>query len=249
MYNPMDLTEKHILVTGASRGIGKAVCILAAKLGAKVALAARNEEALRETVSMMEGKDHHLVTVDLAQEGSAEYLVKETVAANGKIDGFVHCAGITADIPLKMSKFPKAKEIMNINFFCFLEMLRLVSGKKFSNEGASIVGISSAAAVRGNKSQEMYAASKSAIMGVVSPAAKELAPRGIRVNSVVLSMVDTDMYQVFLNDGGDEAALLQSQYLGILSPEDAANGICFLLSDAARMITGTNMVIDGGALS
>ena len=86
-------------------------------------------------------------------------------------------------------------------------------------------------------------------MGLTAPAAKELAGRKIRVNNVVFGMVKTDMYEGFLREGGDNGALLTDQYLGVLEPEDAANGICFLLSDAARMITGTSMVIDGGFLS
>ena len=249
MINPMDLSGRHILVTGASRGIGKAVCILAAKLGAKVTLAARNEEALRETVSMMEGEGHEAVAVDLAQEDSAEYLVKEVVARGGKLDGVVHCAGITIDAPLKMAKPEKAKQVIEISYIGFLSLLRMAGNKKYGNDGASIVGISSVAALHGSKSQGIYSASKAAIMGLTAPAAKELAGRKIRVNNVVFGMVKTDMYEGFLREGGDNGVLLTDQYLGVLEPEDAANGICFLLSDAARMITGTSMVIDGGFLS
>lgn len=224
---------------------------MASQLGAKVSLVARNEERLRETLFLMEGDGHELFTCDFSfvDEDKVSETVKDAVTKNGKLDGIVHCAGITIDAPIKVAKAEKARQVMEVSYLGFLSLIRLAGNKKYGHDGASLIGMSSVAALHGAKSQGIYSAAKAAIMGLTVPAAKELAARHIRVNNIVCGMVKTDMYEGFLNEGGDNDALLANQYLGVLEPEDAANGICFLLSDAARMITGTSMVIDGGCLS
>ncbi len=248
MINPMELTGKHIMITGASAGIGREVCLLASQLGAKVTLVARSKERLDETLLKMEGGGHKTFVFDLSQIDKIADLVKTIVDEEGKLDGLVNCAGIGVNRPLKVSKPEFVREVFDVNFFPFVELVRIVSGKKYSNDGASIIGISSVAAVKGGKAQGAYAASKAAIEGVLRPMAKELADRRIRVNAIEFGMINTDMYKSFLSSGGTEDDL-SSQYFGIGETRDAANSICFLLSDAAKFITGTTLVVDGGFLS
>lgn len=249
MINPMTLEGKHIIVTGASAGIGRAVCIQASKLGAKVSLIARNEERLAETVSMMEGEGHAWYSYDLNEIDGIDALIAGIVEQNGTIDGMVHCAGLGINRPLKLAKPEFVEQMTKLHYFAFVELLRAAASRKRSNEGASLIGISSVAAAHGNKTQGAYSAAKGAMNAVVHAFAKELAPRGIRINTIAFGMVDTDMYKGFLESGGNNEELLQDQYLGIIPPEYAGNAVCFLLSDASRYMTGGTMNYDGGDLS
>lgn len=248
MINPMDLTGKHIMVTGASAGIGREICVLASQLGAKISLVGRNKERLDETLSTMEGTGHKAFAFDLTQIDGIEGLLKSIVDEGGKLDGLVNSAGVAIKRPLKMTKPEFVREAFDINFFPFIELVRVAANKRMSNDGASIIGISSVAAAKGGKAQSAYAASKAAIEGALRPMAKELADRRIRVNAIEFGMINTDMYRSFLATGGTDEDL-RGQYFGVGETRDAANATCFLLSDAARFITGSIMVVDGGFLS
>ena len=249
MINPMELSGRHIVITGASSGIGRAACIQASKLGAKVSLIARNEERLKETLSLMEGEGHSIYTYDLNEINGIDNLMASIVESNGPIDGMVHCAGLGINRPVKMSKPDFVTMMTTIHYFAFVELIRAASARSRSNSGASYVGISSVASQRGDKAQGVYSAAKGAMDAVVHPFAKELAAKGIRVNTIAFGMVDTDMYKAFLDSGGDNEYLLNNQYLGVIPVEYAGNAICFLLSDASRYITGGTMNYDAGDLS
>ena len=249
MINPMDLTGKHVIITGASSGIGRATCIQASKLGANVSLVARNEQKLHETVSLMESGRHFCYVYDLNNLDGIEELVSIIVEKNGTIDGLVHCAGIGFNRPVKMSRIEINSQIMQINYYAFVELMRAAAGKKRTNPNASYVGASSVAFIRGFRTQGLYAASKGAINSLVHPFAKELASKGIRVNTVAFGMVDTDMYKDFLAAGGNEEELLRDQFAGIIPVEYAATAICFLLSDVSRYMTGGTFNYDAGVLS
>ena len=245
----MELTGKHIVITGASSGIGRATCIQASKLGAKVSLIARSEEKLNETLAMMEGDGHHTWSYDLNDIEGIDQLISQIVEKDGTVDGFVHCAGLGLNRPLKLAKPDFVSMIMQLHYFAFVELVRSLSAKKRSNPGSSYVGISSVAAIHGNKTQGAYSAAKAAMSAVVHPFAKELAPKSIRVNTITFGMVETDMYKGFLESGGNNEELLQDQYLGIIPVEYAGNAICFLLSDASRYMTGGTLCYDAGDLS
>ncbi len=247
MYNPMGLTEKHILVTGASSGIGRAVCVQASKLGAKVSLVARNEERLRETLSLMDCEAHSYYSYDLNDVDGIESLIKDIVEKIGPLDGLVHCAGISGMRPVKLLTPAFVRQVMQIHFFAFAELVRVASIKGRTNKGASYVGASSIAAIRSMNAQGAYAAAKGAMNSAVRSYARELASKGIRVNTVAFGMVDTEMYRKdFLEMGGDNDTMLKEQYLGIIPPEYAGNIICFLLSDVSKYITGGTLVYGGG---
>lgn len=246
--NPMSLTGRHILITGASAGIGRATAIAAAQLGARVSLLARRTKELHETLAMLAGQDHAVFSRDLSMTGEIEGIVKDVIGQMGPLDGLAHCAGHGKNRPLAMTSPAFVMESMAVSYNAFVELLRCIGKKRHVNDRASLVGVSSVAALRGDKAQGAYAAAKAAMNAIVPPAAKELAPRGIRVNAVAFGMIRTEMYQAFKDSGGLDA-VLGSQYLGVAEPEDAANVLCFLLSDASKFITGTVLVADGGYLS
>ena len=249
MINPMDLSGKHVIITGASSGIGRATCIQASKLGAKISLIARKEEKLRETISMMDGEGHKFFPYDLNNLDGIEELISQIVTKNGSIDGLVHSAGIGFNRPVKMSIAEINSQIMQINYYAFVEIIRAASNKKRTNLNASYVGVSSVSSLRGFRAQGLYAASKGAMNALVHPFAKELASKGIRVNTVVFGMVDTDMYKEFIATGGNKEELLRDQFAGIIPVEYAANAICFLLSDVSKYMTGGTFNYDAGLLS
>jgi NAD(P)-dependent dehydrogenase (short-subunit alcohol dehydrogenase family) len=250
MINPMSLENKRILVTGASSGIGRAVAIQCSLLGANVVLAARSEEKLRETMSYLPEGKHALITCDLSGIEQIEKIMDACIECGDKLDGLVHSAGVCPMVPLRNLKYEKMLEAMNINYFAFMELAKLYSGKKYSN-GGSIVAISSVSSFAGLKGASLYCGSKGALDSSVRELALELAEKNIRVNTVVPSNIKTGMYYAFAELLGEEweAGIAEKQPLGIGRSEDVANAAAFLLSDAARFITGTSLVVDGGYLA
>lgn len=250
MVNPMDLSGKHFIITGASSGIGRASCILASQLGAKISMTARNEERLRETLSLMSGEGHEYYIYDFNDINGIEALIKSIVDKNGTIDGLVHCAGICHNRPIKLDTPESVEKMLRISYFAFVEIIRTALSKKRTNKGASYLGISSVASMGGNKTQGAYASAKGAMNSLVHPYAKELAAKEIRINTIAFGMVDTDMYRRdFLDAGGDNEAFLREQYLGLIPVEYAAKAVCFMLSDASKYMTGGTMIYDAGFLS
>jgi len=250
MYNLVDLSGKRIIVIGASSGIGKQTAITLSRLGAKITLVARNEEKLKEVSELLEGDGHDYFPSDVSVVDEIENLVKAIVAKNGPIDGMVYSAGIGSAMPLMQSKPEKVQSAFDVNFFGFFETVRQCSRKGRFNPGMRIVAVSSCASIRGDKSKAIYSSSKAAMDSAVRCMAKELAEKGICVNSVAPSMTATELYEKYLEKYGEDSKsnteLMSRQYLGIASTDDVANAIAFLLSPAARFITGITMPVDGG---
>lgn len=252
MINPMDLTGKHIIVTGASQGIGKETAVHIAKLGAKVSLIARTEDKLKAVTEAMEGAGHSSFPYDLKNIDGIEELVKNIVANQGPADGLVHCAGIANMRPLQMTKYDFLHDMMLLNFYSFAELTRCISKKTNFTPGCSIVAISSVAARNGLKTKLAYCSSKSAVEGAVRSLAAELAEKKIRVNSIVPGFIRTEMFDDFINSTGlenFEKNVLSRQYMGVGDTTDIANAAAFLLSDASKFTTGTGLIVDGGYLS
>lgn len=250
MYNLIDLTNRRILVAGASSGIGRQTAITLSRLGAKMIMVARREDKLKEVLSELEGEGHSYYCADLAQVENIEDLIKRIVGEQGKLDGMVYAAGISKTFPLNLFTPDKVKSMFDINFFGFFEVVRQVCKKGRFNKGMRIVGISSAASTRGSKAQEIYSATKAAMNASIRCIAQEVAEKGICINTVAPSMVATEMYQTYLNKYGEDSDtnqnLLKRQYLGIGQTDDVANAIAFLISPAARFITGITLPVDGG---
>jgi len=253
MYQFIDLTGKQFIVTGASSGIGRQTAVTLSRLGAKLVLIARREDALQQTLELLEGEDHCFFTADLGDVDAIAELVKRICAQRGAIDGLAYAAGISHSIPLGQFSPQKIEEVFKTNYFGFIELTRQICKKGRFNPGMRIVAVSSVAAVCGDPVHTAYSGSKAAIDGSIRCLAKELAPKQIAVNSVAPAMTDTPMNAGFnARYGADSESVkyvLQRQYLGIADPQDVANAIAFLLSPAARFLTGICLPVDGGLLS
>lgn len=250
IINPMSLENKRILVTGASSGIGRAIAILCSKLGADIVLVGRNEKELNNSFNQLNTGSHFILQYDLSIPENIELMMNQCIDGRRKLDGLVHAAGVNALIPLSSLGYKKMNEVMQINYFAFLELAKFFSKRKYS-DGGSIVGISSVSSMAGSKGMSLYCGSKGALDSSVRALALELAPKNIRVNSVVPSYIKTDMYNEAekLTGGNAKNKVSENQILGLGSPEDVANAVAFLLSDASRFITGSTLVVDGGYLS
>lgn len=252
MINPMNLTDKRILVTGASSGIGRETSILLSKLGAHVIMIARRLPQLEETFTNLEGTDHKYYSYDLSDTNGIDEYIQKVISENGKLDGFVHSAGVGSSRPLKMLKPDYVDEVMRINFYSFIEIVRCITKKGNFNEGMSIVGVSSIASLQGNQSKTVYCASKAAMDAAVRCMAKELSSKKIRVNTVMPGLIKTPIFDTFLDQGldsEDAKNVMARQYLGVGETIDVANTIAFLLSNASKFVTGTSIAVDGGRLS
>ncbi|AUG56831.1 MAG TPA: SDR family oxidoreductase [Acetivibrio sp.] len=250
-YDPIDIKGKRILVTGASSGIGRETSKLLSQLGALVVLVSRNEYNLENTKNMLDGTGHISVPFDLTNINGIVELVDGIVAKAGPMDGLVHCAGIDYTAPLKLTKYKNYSQLFDLNLFSFIELVKGFTKKdNYSKNGASIVAVSSVMGSIPAPGLTAYAASKAAMDNVVKTFALEFAPLNIRFNTVVAAYVNTEMFKRMSRMITEEQinVLMSKIPLGLGEPADIANPIVFLLSNAAKWITGTNMVVDGGYL-
>lgn len=249
VLNLLSLSGKTFLVTGASSGIGRIAAMLFAQLGASLALVARNQDRLQETLMRLEGKGHRSYSFDLNQIEEIPNLVKLIISDTGPLSGIFHSAGIAPMLSIK-----SVKHSTIISPFMTCAFASLMFGKAFclkgvkAQGGASLVFMSSAAALTGTKGLSVYASSKAAVDGAVRAMAVELAEKNIRVNSIAAGMVQTEMHAALLDGMSDEAVEERRRQhpLGFGEPMDVAMTAAFLLSDASKWITGTTMVVDGG---
>lgn len=243
----MDLSEKTIIITGAGSGIGRETAIRASKQGAKVFMIDLSEEGLKETMTSLEGEGHKYFAADLTNIDTIAGIVKEIVDCNGLIDGLVHCAGISSRKPLNVLTKDGFSKVMDVNFYSFVELVRQACKKKNFSEGGSVVVMSSISSIRGYKAKTEYCVSKAAVDAFVRCMALELADKRIRVNSVMAAAVNTPMAQKARETNSAVGASSFEAPLGMTEPYEVANTILFLLSDATKTITGTSILIDGGA--
>ena len=244
MYNPFSLENKTILVTGASSGIGKAIAIECAKMGAKVVVTGRNEARLQETHSLLEGDQPDYIVADLSVNEDVVRVSKELSTLNG----LVNCAGLTKVAPFPFATRDSFEEVMNVNFFAPTELTRLLVKSKKIGKGSSIVFISSVSGVYCSAvASSIYSASKGAVNGLVKGIALDLASKGIRVNCVNPGMIDT---HIFSEGKITEEQLKEDTERYPLKrygkPEEVAYAVIYLLSDASAWTTGSNLLIDGG---
>lgn len=252
MINPMDLSGKNIMVTGASAGIGRGIAVYLSNLGANVIMIARNEERLKEVYDELEPGNHSYYPVDLSDLGGIADMM-DTACPNGlQLNGLVHAAGISLTIPIQFLKMSDVQNIMTVNFYSFVELVKHFSKRKLDEKGGSIVAISSISSKVGARGLTAYCASKAALESGIRAMALDLASRKIRINSVSPAMIETQIYsdlRELVNDQNFEANLKKRQILGLGKPEDVAYATAFLLSDSAKFITGTSIYADGGYLS
>ncbi len=240
------MKEKKILVAGGTSGIGRAAAAACAEQGAQVVIIGRSREKFQEILETIPGEGHLFERVDLMQENDYDAILEGITKKIGKLDGMVYSAGIPGVIPMKMLQRKKMYEVMNVNFFSFIEMVKSFSKRKISNNGSSIVGISSAVVERGELCQTIYAASKGAMDAAVKCLSFELIKRQIRINTVLPGMIQTEMMDKVLESGSDPDVLGAASLMGIGTPEEVANAVLFLLSDRSSHTTGRGLFVDGG---
>ncbi|MBR6389245.1 MAG: SDR family oxidoreductase [Opitutales bacterium] len=237
------LKGKTILITGATSGIGLCCAKTIFELGATPVLSGRGAEKLDEAAAQIGAKDAPQIRADFAEEADIESLAKSVP----QLDGLVSCAGV--NMP-SMLKFADAKDIENtikINATSQILLAQFLLKSKKINAGASLVFISSTSAFLPQPAMCAYAASKAALIGFVKALAPEIAPRKCRANTLCPGLVKTPMTRGFLEENPDLAKIDEAKYpLGYGEAQDVANAAAFLLSGAARWITGTQIVIDGG---
>jgi short-subunit dehydrogenase len=250
MLDAFSLNGKTIIITGASSGIGRQCAILASQLGARVILAARNLEKLEYTKSLMERSDEHFICVmDLMNFEQVENIVSKTVQPLGKINGIIHAAGISTTLPLRNCTHTKMDDYFNTNVYGSVNLSRLLTKPVFLTEnGSSIVFITSVMGVVGEVGKTIYSLTKGALIAGTKSMALELAPKKIRVNCVSPGVVITPMSNnaVYSQDETSLEKIKSNHPLGFGNPNDVAYACLFLMSDASRWITGSNMIVDGG---
>lgn len=244
--NPFSLSGKRVLVTGAGSGIGRAISIAASKMGAVVLMVDISEAGMNETMLQLDGQDskHQKYVVDLTNMETVDSLIE---VLDG-IDGLVNCAGISNTRPLQMIREEDFDRVISLNTKAPVFLTNLLFKKKKLNKGASIVFISSLAGLYTfTPANGLYSLSKSALTSYAKSCAVEFAIRGIRSNCVNPSMVNTHLKEnLALSEEDYQKEILKYPLRRFAEPEEVANAVIFLLSDASSYITGHTLLVDGG---
>lgn len=244
----MSLEGKIALVTGSSRGIGRAIALALGKKGVNVAVNyAGNEQKAEEVVQELQALGVKVIKIraNVADEQDVKAMIKEVTKEFGRLDILVNNAGITRDNLLMRMKVEEFDEVIETNlkgaFLCTKAVTRTMMKQRYGK----IINIASIVGVSGNPGQANYVAAKAGLIGLTKSTAKELATRNILVNAIAPGFITTDMTDVLTEDQKD-AILSQIPLEKLGEPEDIANVVCFLASDEAKYITGQTIHVDGG---
>lgn len=246
--NPFSLAGKRILVTGASSGIGRSCALELSKMGARIVLVARSEIRLRETMEALHGSGHSFEIFDLLNTGDMSDWLKKITLEGGVLDGLVHSAGISSTLPIRATGVEEYRRILTINLESGFFLTKAFRQKGVRGSCASVVFIGSVMSLVGQPGLAVYAASKGGLVTLTKSLALELAKESIRVNLVAPGHVKTAMAETVEKIVPAEALRLieQNHPLGLGRPEDVAYSVLYLLSDAAKWVTGSVLTVDGG---
>ena len=243
MYNPFSLEGKTVLITGAAGGIGRAMAIECAKMGARLFLTDVVKEGLDATISLLEGEGHEGIVADLTDDEQLDSLVSALPA----LDGMVSNAGVTKPAPVKFIKKEDLQRIVSINAMapiCLTQ--KLLKKKKFNDGGSLVFTVSIGGVYTTAPGNAMYGASKGALQVFVKNVALEMAPK-LRCNSINPGMVNTGLVKGGIYSDEDKAKDLMTYPLRRYGePRDIALAAVYLLSDASSWMTGHSLIIDGG---
>jgi 3-oxoacyl-[acyl-carrier protein] reductase len=242
----LQLSGRVALVTGASRGIGKAIAITLAEQGASVIAAARGENAkpVAEEIAAQGGQAES-IALDVTDAAAGEAAIGEVVRRHGRIDILVNNAGIAKDRLMLRMKRDDWEIVLQTNLTAAFVLTQAALKPMLKQRGGRIVNVSSVVGQAGNAGQANYAASKAGIIGFSKAVALEVASRGITVNVVAPGLIDTDMTRAITESAHQEwATKIPLKRLG--SPADVAAAVCFLASDEASYITGQVLAVNGG---
>lgn len=246
----MSLQNKNIVVIGASSGIGLAIAQFAASQGANVIIGARRQDLLYKSLVTLDGNGRFYARkVDASKETDVKSFINFCVEKFGPLDGIAHCVGKHEFLPAALVSDDNFAQLFNTNVKSAQYVAKYaIKRLKYNPDGLSVVFLSSTAAQKGSAGASMYSATKAALEGMSRSMALEFSKKKIRFNCVAPGMVRTDISDAMLETLGEENfnKIISAHPLGIGKPENVAHGVCFLLSDYAKWITGTVLVIDGG---
>ncbi len=247
----MNFTGKTALITGGSRGIGRAIAVEFARQGADVALIGRDSNALQESAkacaNARPGTVAELFEGDVADQGTIERIVADVMTRFGHIDCAVASAGQSVDALLLRLKSETLDRTLDVNLKSAFYLCSAVAKPMMKQRAGSIVLLTSIVGMMGNAGQAAYAASKAGLIGLCKSLAKELGSRNIRVNAVAPGLVETAMTEK-MPHAAREFLIKQAALGRAGKPEDVSGVVAFLCSDAAGYVTGQTLVVDGGIL-
>lgn len=251
--NPFDLDGKNIVITGASSGIGRECAINCSMSGANVLIIGRNQEKLQETETKLRSDRNNIhLYLDITDFSKVQQSIKDISGNFGKIHGLINAAGISPTIPFRMLSVDKMEETFKVNVIASMQIAKEICKPIYANEtGMSIIFISSVMSEAGEAGKSLYGMSKAALIAGAKSLSVEYAAKKIRFNCISPGVVLTPMSEksVYSKDKIALEKVVSQHPLGLGKPEDVANAAVFLLSDASRWITGTNMIVDGGYLA
>lgn len=245
----MNLKEKVAIVTGSSRGIGKAIALELVQSGAKVVISGRNRERIELVLKQIEGMGGEAISVsaDVSKMDEASNLINKTLEKWERVDILVNNAGITRDSLIIRMTNEDWQEVLNTNLTGTFNCIKSVTRQMMKQRSGSIINITSVVGIMGNAGQANYAASKAGVIGLTKTVARELASRNITCNAVAPGYIETELTEE-LDEKIKENLRQQIPLERIGTIEDVAKVVTFLASDNASYITGQVINVDGGLL-